>query len=982
MNNDNATEENYGDFLVTKSLYLQELQATLKELIHVPSGAQVMHIQNDDPENLFSLSFKTLPKSSNGAPHILEHTVLCGSQKFPVKDPFFSMTRRSLNTYMNALTGADFTCYPAASQVEKDFYNLLEVYIDAVFHPKLKKFSFEQEGWRLEFSDPKDSSTPLEYKGIVYNEMKGGLSSAEVRLWHAMMHSLIPDLPYAFNSGGDPKEIPLLSYQELIEFHETYYHPSRCLFFFYGNIPLKHHLDFISENALKNVQRAAPIPPLPKQVRFSAPIQKQTDYPINEGDDLDESTFLALGWLTAPLSEQEDVLALQVLDIVLMETDAAPLKHALLQSGLCVEADGVIDTEMSEVPYIIICKGAPQKNQEALKNLIFSTLRTIVKEGIPEALVDAAVHQLEFDRMEIGGDHTPFGLTLFLRSALAKQHNCPPENALTVHALFETLLKKLEDSTYLTGMIQTYLLDNPHRVDLMMIPDPKCTENELKEEKERLAIIRAQLTPDQVENILLESEKLSLYQRETEIQSIDCLPKISLDDIPERARDLLLKEESLGSLRVFHTPCFTNKILYTDLIFELPPLTEEELPYIPLLATLLPEIGSGSRSYRQNLEYIQAHTGGITASCGIYSHINTPHLPRPYFTIKGKALNRKQKELCTLLYDTAVLPQLRDKKRIEELLKQFRSGLESRFTRHALRYASQLALSGYSQVSYLSNSWHGLPYFQWMQKLGKNLEQELDRVIENLCRLHDKIFLNTRADLVLSCEEDAYKDLKREKFWGLSSLPGKMEQTWSPNYPISPVISQARIISSPVAFTTKAYSSVTYLHPHAAPLSIATELFDNTFLHKKIREEGGAYGTGATYMSMAGFFYFHSYRDPHIGETLAAFDLAIDRIAMGQFTPRDLEEAKLGIVQQFDTPISPGARALTAYSWYRDGKTHQIRQTFRSRILSVNHNQVQRAVEQQLLPHKREGVIVTFAGKNQIEKENARLHPPLPVMLN
>ncbi|MBS0627160.1 MAG: insulinase family protein, partial [Verrucomicrobia bacterium] len=260
--------EKYKDFTALTCTKIKELDCFFRELVHTPTGAHIIHIENDDPENLFCLSFRTLPQNSRGAPHILEHTVLCGSKRFPVKDPFFSMTRRSLNTFMNALTGSDFTCYPAASQVEKDFYNLLDVYIDAVFYPELKKESFLQEGCRLEFEEASNPKTPLQFKGIVYNEMKGSLSSSDSRMWHAVLEALFPDLSYAYNSGGDPKDIPDLSYEELIEFHKTYYHPSRCLFFFYGNLSLKNHLDYITEKTLKDTLPLSPLPPIPRQPRF------------------------------------------------------------------------------------------------------------------------------------------------------------------------------------------------------------------------------------------------------------------------------------------------------------------------------------------------------------------------------------------------------------------------------------------------------------------------------------------------------------------------------------------------------------------------------------------------------------------------------------------------------------------------------------------------------------------------------------------
>ena len=609
-----AVGEKYGDFVVTKFLQIAEINCILRELQHLPSGAHVMHLANDDPENLFCLSFKTYPSSSNGVAHILEHTVLCGSRKFPVKDPFFSMSRRSLNTFMNALTGSDFTCYPAASQNEEDFYNLMEVYIDAVFHPELKRMSFLQEGHRYEFTDPKDPATPLQIKGIVFNEMKGSLGAADTRLWHALMAELVPDLTYAYNSGGDPKSIPDLTYAELIGFHETYYHPSRCLFFFYGDLPLKKHLDFLAEHALKNVLPFLPIAPIQKQKLFSAPKHIEMSYPVSENDELSDRTMVTFGYLTAPLLNQEEVLALSVLDCILMETDASLLKAALLKSKLCVHADAFMDAEMSEVPYAIVCKGCDSKNVDKIETALKKALSDIVAKGIPLSMIEAAIHQLEFSRLEIAGDHAPFGLTLFMRSALAKQHGCDPENSLMVHSLFEKLLAKVKDPDYLTGLIKKYFLDNPHCVRLVMHPDPALSSKETEEEKQTLKKIQASLTKDEVETILKDTEELAIYQKQTEQQSLDVLPKVNLDAVSPLIRDFSLKSSKHGNLDIFHHDCFTNHILYADLIFDLPHVSDEDLPYVHLLTSLLPEIGSASRTYEENLDYIQAHTGGIGAS--------------------------------------------------------------------------------------------------------------------------------------------------------------------------------------------------------------------------------------------------------------------------------------------------------------------------------------------------------------------------------
>jgi Zn-dependent M16 (insulinase) family peptidase len=969
-----AAGERYGDFVVTKFLRISELNCILRELLHLPSGAQVMHIANDDPENLFSLSFKTYPSSSNGVAHILEHTVLCGSRKFPVKDPFFSMSRRSLNTFMNAMTGSDFTCYPAASQNEKDFYNLMDVYIDAVFHPELKRMSFLQEGHRFEFADPKDPKTPLEIKGIVFNEMKGNLASADTRLWHALMEQLIPDLTYAHNSGGDPRVIPDLTYAELIAFHETYYHPSRCLFFFYGDLPLKNHLDFIAEKALMNVPHFPPIPPLKKQQRFHAPVHKEIRYPVSENDELSNRTIVTFGYLTAPLLEQEEVLALNVLDSVLMETDASLLKSALLQSGLCIHADAYMDVEMSEVPYAIVCKGCDPQNLSKLEETLKTALADIIKKGIPASMIDAAIHQLEFSRLEIIGDHAPFGLTLFMRSALAKQHGSDPENSLMVHSLFEGLLSKVKDPGYLTGLIKKHLLDNPHCVRLVMHPDPALSSEEIEQEKQRLKEIQSSLTETEVAEILKQTQELAVYQKQTEYQSLECLPKVSLDDVTLLVRDFPLKHYRHGNFDIYHHDCFTNHILYADLVFDLPMVSDEDLPYVHLLTSLLPEIGSAGRSYTQNLDYMQAHTGGIAASCALHMQTSDPKMGKPSLNLRGKALRRKMGKLFTLMRDTLERPRLDEKKRIEELVKQLRDSQLNRLNRQAMRYAIQLSISGFSSASHVSEAWYGLSYFKTIEGLCKDLSKNVPRLIDKLLSLKEELFTFHNPQLILSCPKEMLHELQKEEFFGLGEIkPSGSFTPWKVNYPPRSVVSQARVIPSQVAFTSEAFKTIGYLHAHAPALTVAAALFDNKILHRKIREQGGAYGCGATYSSSLGHFNFHSFRDPHIKLTLDTFKHAIEEISAGGFTDQDLEEAKLGIIQQFDVPISPGSRALTAYAWLRDGKTKGMRQQFRDRLLSLTHQDLKHAVETELLPKKEEGVVVSFAGKELLEKENGVL---------
>lgn len=966
--------ERYGDFVVTKCTPIRELNCVLRELEHLPSGAHVMHIENDDPENLFCLSFRTHPSSSNGVAHILEHTVLCGSKRFPVKDPFFSMNRRSLNTFMNALTGSDFTCYPAASQVEKDFYNLLDVYLDAVFHPELKRESFLQEGHRLEFSDPQNPKTPLQIKGIVFNEMKGNLASPDTRLWHAMMAALVPDLPYSYNSGGDPQEIPQLTYAELIAFHETYYHPSRCLFFFYGDLPLKKHLDVIAEKALKNVPKVLPLLPIPKQKRFKAPITLEKRYPVSESEDVEHRNIIALGFLTAPLLDQEEVLALTVLDSILMETDASLLKKVLLESKLCIQADAYLDTEMSEVPYVFVFKGCEPKSADLLEKTLKEAIAAIVEQGIPSHLIDAAIHQLEFSRLEIVGDHAPFGLTLFMRSALTKQHGSDPESSLTVYSLFERLLAKVKDRNYLPGLLRKYFLDNPHYVRLVMHPDRALSSEEVEQEKIKLQDIQKELSEKEISDILRHTQELALYQKKTEGQSLECLPKVTLQDVNPLIRDFPLKHHRYKDLEIYHHDCFTNHILYADIAFDLPHIDDEDLPLAHLLVSLLPEIGSGQRNYAQNLEYIQAHTGGIAASLALHMQVSDPKMGRPSFNLRGKALQRKVPQLFALMIDTLTNPRYDEKQRIKELILQLRDNQQNRLNRQAMRYAIQRSTSGFSSASHVGEAWYGLRYYKEIEALSKDLSKHLPKLVDRLIALKEQLFSLKNLHLILSCSKEMFQELEKNEFYGLADLrPASHFKPWKIEYPQQLITSQAFQISSQVAFTAQAFKTITYLHPYAPALTVAALLIDNKILHRKIREQGGAYGCGATYSSNLGHFSFHAFRDPHIASTLSAFEEAIVEIAAGHFSEQDLEEAKLGIIQQFDAPISPGSRALSAYAWLRDGKTKEMRQEFRDRLLELKPANIKTVLEMELLPKKDQGVVVTFAGKELLANENAVL---------
>lgn len=974
----------YKDFKITKALEIPELQCRMIELEHLPTGAQVLHVANEDPENFFCLSFQTVPDKSDGVAHILEHTVLCGSKKFPVKDPFFAMQRRSLNTFMNALTGTDFTCYPAASQVPHDFYNLLDVYIDAVFHPKLDQLSFLQEGHRLEFANPFDKNSLLEHKGIVFNEMKGALSTPSARLGEFIHEALFPNTPYGLNSGGTPAVIPELTYEGLHQFYEKFYHPSRCLFFFYGSLPLEGHLDFIAQNALHGIEKKPPLAPIPSQPRFLEAKRIQTTYPIAAEEETKDKTWIAFGWLTCNILEQEELLALNILQIMLMGTDASPLKRALLRSGVCKSAVSHIDADLQEIPWTITLSGCSPDDGAPAENILRQTLKEVVQQGIPFDLMIHAMHQMEFHRSEIRADNVPFGLSLFMRAALLKQHKARAEDGLMSHSLFDKIHHKvLEDPNYFGKLIQKHLLNNNHFVRLVMVPDQELAGKELAAERANLDQIRKKLTPVQEQELIHQARTLTEHQKKIENEDINVLPKVSLKDVTPAVRAFTLTQEKVDHLEVYHHPTFTNHIVYADLVVPLPQLTSEELPYVRLFADLMTQMGAGGRNYAENLDYILAHIGEIGASLTFNLQAQDYKLIRPTLNIRGKALHRESHKLFPLLYDLATSVDFGDKARLAEVIRQYHNSLEHGIVRSAQRYAVNLSSSHLTATGRLANLWYGLEYLNMIRKIAQEITKDISPLIHKLQHLQKKLLTPDTVKLVITCDQSLYNELKQGGFYGLSNLEVTPQKPWEVNYEHAEVEDQGRIIASPVSFSGKVIPALSYVHPDAPALIVAAPLMNSLYLHKLLREQGGAYGGGAVSNSLAGNFYFYSYRDPNIADTEDAFHTALQAIAEGKFSEIDLEEALLEVIQGMDDPIKPGARGDYAFMWMYEGRTFEVRQTFRNRLLNLTKGQVANAVKTHLLPNYSKGRLVVLAGRELLAKENDKMaaagKPPLQI---
>lgn len=930
-----VTHQPYKGFVVTKKVELARQGCTLVELTHTKTGASVVHIQNDDPENFFAICFRTLPTKSNGVAHIVEHSVFQGSEKYPVKSLFFHMNKRSLATFMNAFTGQEYTCYPAASQNRDDFYNLLSVYADAVFHPLLKPSCFAQEGYRLEFETFDDPKSPLCYRGVVYNEMKGALSSPQTRMAKCLHSALYPDAMGDVFAGGDPDLIPTLSYEEFVAFHKEHYYPGNSLFFFYGNLPLDEHLTFLEQHVLKGFDYKPPVAKRPTQPHFTSPrLHEYSSAGVDE-------PLVTINWLTKSTPSDDEFVALAILDHILMSSDAAPLKHALLHSGLCKAVDSGLEAAKEQVPYLLYFEGIDLERVQELEAFVQQQLHKIADEGISQEVLERSLARIELDESDLKRGSGPVGLTLLQTAGLRSLVGYSLERSLQLVDELDSLRDRCrKDPHYMSRLIHKHFLDNSHRVVVVLRPAEQEPQKELP----------SNLSQEDVKKILAMSREV----REAAYVADDMLPEVGVDNISKEIEPLATICKTEGAISLYHYPVFTNHITYAACEFLLPQLAEDELWLASLYAYLLPQLGVEGRSYKENIAYCNEHTGGL--SCDVRVHNS-----RAALSLSAKVLDRKQELLFDLFYDTLMTCDFTDSERIKKLLVKHALELKSSLQHNALEYATLQALSASSVDNRLKNCFNGLEYaLQVIKAVERN---ELDQLIAKLQKRfipHDGLRL-----IVASDQEPSLGKLKT-----LTCVPATVWEA-----PVAPLksLSCYHPINAQVAFSACGFCTEQY-NPY---LLLAQEILSYKVLQPRVREEGGAYGAGASYNPVSGTFTLRSYRDPNIASTQQAFEDAVKLLVDGQFDERDVKRAILGVMQHIDRPLHPAKKASMAYQFHFDKISDETRREFRSKLLSATVADIQQAAAQCLSRGLSEGVFVTLAPLDLIEEENKKLKTPL-----
>ncbi len=953
------------------SQYISSLNLEVQQFEHIGTGAAHYHLASDSPENVFLVGLRTVPTDSCGVAHILEHTVLCGSEKYPVRDPFFMMLRRSLNTFMNAFTSSDWTAFPFASQNRKDYFNLLDVYLDAVFFSRLDPLDFAQEGHRVEFAEQDDPTSELVYKGVVFNEMKGAMSSPVSVLWQTMSRYLYPQSTYHFNSGGEPGDIPDLSYDELISFYRTHYHPGNAIFMTYGDLPAQELQQRFNEQALARFGKLDRSIDVADEKRYFAPV-RVSEYYVSD-DKAEEHTHHTLGWLLGPSINLYEQLEAHLLSNVLLQDSASPLRYALETSELGAAPSPLCGLEDSNREMCFMCglEGSAPEHAEAVEALVLETLQKVAEDGIGQAQLDAVLHQLELSQREVRGDGMPYGLQLILSGLPSAVHRGDPIAMLNLDPVLERLRKAVADPEYIKGLVKRLLLDNPHRVRLSLVPDTELANRKQQAEAARLMRIKESLSEQDCAQIVELSQQLEQRQQQQDDETV--LPKVGIEDIPDSL--------SIPEGHVVTTPLAmpvtyfnegTNGLLYQEVIAELPQLEPELLDVLPYYCTCLTELGCGDSSYLEMQAKQSAVSGGISAFRQIRGAVDDEQVVKGHLTVVSKALSRNQLAMSELVHETFTGIRFDELERIKELVSQIRARSEQSVTGRGHALAMSAAASKMSPTAALAHRLSGLAGITGVKELDARLQdspEALQHFASQMERIHTKVLAAPRQFLLVGeadMQEESSQTLAAQ--WGDSLASGDGFTGLSLD-PVRDKVAQVWTTNTQVNFCAKAYPTVAKGHTDSAPLTVLGEYLKNGYLHRVIREQGGAYGSYAGQDGESASFRFSSYRDPRLQDTLDDFDRAVQWLLNETHEARQLEEAILGIIGSLDKPGSPAGEAKRTFHGNLHGRTPEQRERFRQQILQVTQGDLLHVAEKYLVESAASIAVVTSV--EQVEKLTA-----------
>jgi len=949
-------------FELLRDEMIPELNTRAQLYRHVQTGAELLSLQNDDENKAFGITFTTLPEDSTGIAHIMEHSVLCGSRKYPVKEPFIELVKGSLQTFVNAFTFPDKTMYPLASQNLQDFYNLIDVYLDAVFYPNLTPQTLEQEGWHYEV----ETDGTLSYKGVVFNEMKGAYADPDNLLNRLAQESLFPDNTYGVDSGGDPAVIPQLSYEQFRRFHDTYYHPTNARIFFWGDDPPEERLRVV-DDYLKDFEPLPAKAQVALQPRLTAPRRFEHHYPA--GKDQAERAIVTVNWMLDEAADAESALALAILDHILVGVPASPLRKALLDSGLGEDlAGGGLETDLRQWAFSTGLKGIKGEDAQQVEDLVLATLRELVTNGIEPGMVEAAVNTVEFERRELNTGTFPRGLAVGWQAVQRWVYGGDPLASLHLDAPLAALKAGVRAGRYFETLIQRALLDNPHRTTVLLAPDPELGEQQRAEEAARLAAARAAMTDAELSEVRATMEALQARQDTPDApEALATIPRLGLDDLPRTNKAIPLEVTDLGGVRVLYHDLFTNGILYLDLGFNLHAVPAALVPYLGLFGRVLLEMGTAAENYVQLSQRIGRTTGGIEPRTFTSAVMGT-HEATVWGFLRGKATPDHADDLLAILRDVLLTPRLDNPERFRQIVLEEKASLEAQLMPQGHLVVRDRLNAALGTWGWASEQMGGVAYLFFLRALAERLERDWPGVRADL----EEIWrgLVNRNVLIANVTLDAarWQAFAPRLAEFLAALPAEpfALHTWDE---LLPRADEGLVIPSQVNYVGKAADLYALGYTYHGALAPLANLLRTGYLWDRIRVRGGAYGAFAMFDRRSGVFTFLSYRDPNLIGTLGVYDHAADYVRGLDLDRDEVVKAIIGAIGALDAYQLPDAKGYTSLLRFLTGETEEERQQMRDEILGATLDDF-RAFGDVLARANDAGRVVVLGSGEAIERAN------------
>ena len=917
---------------------IKEINSKARLLRHKKTGARVVLIENDDENKVFYIGFRTPPKESTGVMHILEHSVLCGSKEFPVKDPFIELAKGSLNTFLNAMTYPDKTVYPVASCNDKDFQNLMHVYLDAVFYPNIynHNMTFQQEGWHYEMESAEDELT---INGVVYNEMKGAFSAPDDVLEREIFNTLFPDTAYSEESGGDPKVIPDLTYEHYLDIHRQYYHPSNSYIYLYGNMDMAEKLEFIDKHYLSAFDSLTIDSQVPMQKAFDKPIEVKKYYSITESEPEEENTYLSYNCVTNDCLERKKYIAFQVLDYALCGAPGAVLKQALLDAGIGKDIYSFYDNGIRQPYFSIVAKNSESSKKEEFLGLIKKVLGELVEKGFDKDTLRAGLNYYEFKYREADFGSYPPGLMYGLQILDSWLYD---DNKPFIHLEAEDTFAALREdieTDYFEQLLKESLLENKHCSVVVVEPKRNLVEQEEKQLREKLAQYKASLSEEEIASIVKNTAELLAYQEaEDDPETLSCIPVLEREDIKKESAPLYNEKRSVEDKICLYHPIFTNGINYVRVMFTSNSIPKEYLPYIGILKSVLGFVATQNYSYSELFNQIYLSTGGITPVTNVYTDALNHEEVTVSFEWKIKTLHGKLPEAFSLVEEIMLHSDLTGKKRLQEILGELKSRMQSNMISAGHQVASGRAVSYFSKSGAIQDNISGMPCYQLVCRLEKDMKRNGEELAEGLAKVCRFLFTSDKLMFDFAGEESEYT-----VFEGLAKeLTDRLpkDEELDTFVTVTPERKNEGFLSaSQVQYVCRAGNFTKAGLSYTGALRVLKVIMGYDYLWNQVRVKGGAYGCMCSF-SKSGESYFVSYRDPNLKKTIDVYEEAAEYIASFDQDDRSMTQYIIGAISELDTPLNAPAKALRSLSAYMTNQTETDLQKVRDELLATDQETI------------------------------------------